>query len=190
MALYQQMVDRVTALPDVAEAAAVSVFPFSGVSANVVFTIQGRPPSPPGNVLTANFSSATPGYFHVMGIPLIAGRGFESADLGDAPFVAVVNQAMVDRYFPAQNPIGQFVQILGPKPREIVGVIPNLRQRALHLPAEPEIYTPHAQFPTGGMFLVVRTRHDANSRLRPFEPPYARSIATFRSRACEPEPNS
>jgi putative ABC transport system permease protein len=59
---------------------------------------------------------------------------------------------------------GQFVQILGPTPRQIVGVIPNLRQRALHLPAEPEIYAPHAQFPAGGMFLVVRTKHDAPER--------------------------
>jgi putative ABC transport system permease protein len=164
VALYQQMIDRVAALPDVADVAAVSVFPFSNTSANVVFTIPGRTPPAPGEVLTANFSSATPGYFRAMGIPLISGRGFENADQASAPFVAVVNQAMVDRYFPGQNPIGQFVQILGPNPRQIVGVIPNLRQRALHLPAEPEIYAPHAQFPAGGMFLVVRTKHDAPER--------------------------
>ena len=164
VALYEEMIDRVASLPDVAEAAAVSVFPFSGTSANVVFTIAGRPPSAPGNVLTANFSAVTPGYFHTIGIPLAAGRAFERADHAAAPFVAVVNQAMADRYFPGQNPIGQFVQILGPNPRQIVGVIPNLRQRALHLTAEPEIYAPHAQFPAGGMFLVVHTRHDAPER--------------------------
>jgi putative ABC transport system permease protein len=99
-----------------------------------------------------------------MGIPLMSGRGFETSDNASAPFVAVVNQSMADRYFGGQNPIGQFVQILGPNPRQIIGVIPNLRQRALHLPAEPEIYVPHPQFPTGGMFLVVRTRHDAPER--------------------------
>jgi putative ABC transport system permease protein len=164
VALYEQMIERVTTLPDVADAAAVSVFPFSGTSAGAVFTITGRPPSAPGTVLTANFTSATPGYFRAMGIPLTVGRGFEIADHAKAPFVAVVNEAMADRYFPGQNPIGQFVQILGPNPRQIVGIIPNLRQRALHLPAEPEIYVPHAQFPTGGMFLVVRTRHDAPER--------------------------
>jgi putative ABC transport system permease protein len=167
VSLYQQMIERMEKLPDVAAAAAVSVFPFSGASANVVFTIEGRPPEAPGNVLTANFSAATPGYFRAMNIPLVAGRGFEGADHAKAPFVAVINQAMADRYFPGQNPIGQFVQILGPLPRQIVGVIPNLRQRALHLPPEPEIYTPHAQFPTGGMFLVVRTKHDAPARIAP-----------------------
>jgi putative ABC transport system permease protein len=100
-----------------------------------------------------------------MGIPLVAGRGFEATDRATAPFVAVVNQAMADRYFPGQNPMGRFVQILGPTPREIVGVIPNLRQRALNLPPEPEIYAPHPQFPTGGMFLVVRTKHDGPERV-------------------------
>lgn len=164
VALYEQMIERVAALPDVAEAAAVSVFPFSGVSANVVFTIPTRPPAAPGTILTANFSAATPDYFRAVGIPLLIGRGFEKTDHPGAPFVAVVNQALADRYFAGQNPVGQFVQILGPKPREIVGVIPNLRQRALHLPAEPEIYVPHAQFPTGGMFLVARTEDDAPLR--------------------------
>ncbi len=165
VALYQQMIERVSGLPDVESAAAVSVFPFAGVSANVVFTIPDRPPSAPGDFLTANFSSATPGYFRAMGIPLVAGRGFEDADHAGAPFVAVVNRAMADRYFPGQNPIGQTVRILGPKPRTIVGVIPDLRQRALQIPSEPEIYVPHSQFPAGGMFLVVRGRTDRPERL-------------------------
>ena len=165
VALYQEMIERVSGLPDVESAAAVSVFPFAGVSANVVFTIPDRPPSAPGEFLTANFSSATPGYFRAMGIPLVAGRGFEDADHAAAPFVAVVNRAMADRYFPGQNPIGQVVRILGPKPRTIVGVIPDLRQRALQIPSEPEIHAPHTQFPAGGMFLVVRGRTDRPERL-------------------------
>jgi len=88
-------------------------------------------------------------------------------DGADAPFVAVINQSMADRFFSGQDPIGQTIQILGPKPRQIVGIIPNLRQRALHLPPEPEIYVPHAQFPTGGMFLVVRTNTDRPERAAP-----------------------
>ena len=165
VALYQQMIERVSALPGVETAAATSVFPFSGVSANVVFTIPGRPPAAPGDIMTANFSAATPGYFRAMGIPLVAGRGFEAADRAGAPFVAVVNRAMAARYFPGQDPIGQTVRILGPKPRTIVGVIPDLRQRALNTPAEPEIHVPHEQYPTGGMFLVVRARSDRPEQL-------------------------
>jgi putative ABC transport system permease protein len=158
IALYEEMIAKVTGLPDVVDAAAVSVFPFSGVSANVAFTILNRPAS--DTMLTANFAAATPGYFRTTGIALLGGRGIENADNASAPFVAIINQAMADRYFPGQHPIGQRIQILGPKPREIVGIIPNLRQRALHLPPEPEIYVPHSQFPTGGMFLVARTKAD------------------------------
>jgi putative ABC transport system permease protein len=162
IALYEEMIAKARELPDVSDAAAVSVFPFSGVSANVAFTIPGRPD--PGTLLTANFAAATPGYFGAMSIPLLLGRGFETGDSANAAFVAVVNQSMADRYFPGQNPIGQSIQILGPKPRRIVGIIPNLRQRALHLSPEPEIYVPHAQFPAGGMFLVVRTNTDRPER--------------------------
>jgi putative ABC transport system permease protein len=165
IALYEEMIAKAQALPDVSAAAAVSVFPFSGVSANVAFTIPSRPD--PSTLLTANFAAVTPGYFKVMSIPLAAGRGFETADRANAAFVAVINQAMADRYFPGQNPIGQTIQILGPKPRSIVGIIPNLRQRALHLSPEPEIYVPHAQYPTGGMFLVVRTSSDRPERVAP-----------------------
>jgi putative ABC transport system permease protein len=165
VALYRQMIDRVSALPGVETAAAASVFPYSGASANVVFTIPGRPPAAPGDVMTANFSATTPGYFRAMGIPIVAGRGFEPADRAGAPFVAVVNRAMAARYFPGGNPIGQTVRILGPTPRTIVGVIPDLRQRALNTPAEPEIHVPHEQFPTGGMFLVVRAQSDRPEQL-------------------------
>jgi len=163
ISLYQEMIARTKALPDVADAAAVSVFPFSGVSANVAFTVPSRPPSE--TLLTANFAAATPGYYGAMGIPLLAGRSFDTSDSANAPFVAVINQSMAERYFPGENPIGQSIQILGPKPRQIVGIVPNLRQRALHLPAEPEIYVPHAQFPSGGMFLVVRTKDDRPQRV-------------------------
>jgi len=174
VSLYEEMIARTKALPDVADAAVVSAFPFSGASANVAFTVPTRPASE--SLLTANFLAATPGYFRTMGIPLLAGRSFETTDTATAPFVAVVNQSMADRYFPGQNPIGQSIQILGPKPRQIVGIMPNLRQRALHLPAEPEIYVPHAQFPSGGMFLVVRTKDDRPQRVAPAVRATVRSV--------------
>ncbi len=163
--LYQQMIERVKALPGVETAAAASVFPFSQVSANVVFEIQGRPPAEPGNHLTADFISATPGYFRAMGIGLLSGRDFDEADRANGAFVAVVNRAMADRFFPGQNPIGQFIRILGPRPRMIVGVVANIRQRTLLARPAPEIYAPHSQFPTGGMFLIVRSRADEPARL-------------------------
>jgi putative ABC transport system permease protein len=156
--LYERMIERMRALPGVETAAAVSSFPFSGVSANVVFEIPGRPVRE-GEPLTAEFRAATPGYFRTIGIAIINGRDFDS-DSARSPFTAVVNRAFAERFFAGRNPIGESIRILGPKPRMIVGIIPDIRHRGLDAPTEPEIYVPHTQFPTGGMFLAVRTRLD------------------------------
>jgi putative ABC transport system permease protein len=164
---YQQMIERVSGLPDVEAAAVVSHFPFSGLSAGAVFRIPGRPTAAAGEGanLNAEFRSASPGYFRAMGIPLLLGRAFTEADAADAPFVAIVNRAMADRFFPGQNPLDQSVQILGPRPRRIVGVVQNIRHRGLDSVLAPEIYVPHAQYPSGGMFLAVRARSGDPARL-------------------------
>jgi predicted permease len=154
------MIERTRAVPGVETAAATSVFPFSGVSANVIFEIEGRTLGSPGEKPGADFVTATPGYFQTLRIPLVRGRDFESSDRPDSQFVAVINRAMAERFFPGQDPIGQFVRILGPEPRMIVGIVANTRQRALHAEPQPEIYVPHTQFPAGQMFLVARARGD------------------------------
>jgi putative ABC transport system permease protein len=156
--LYEDMMERVSRLPGVESVSAVSAFPFSGIDANVVFQLPGRPPSV--DVITANFRAATPGYFRSMGIRITEGRDIAGSDSANSPFVAVVNRAFVDRFFPGRNPHGETLTILGPKPRTIVGVVSNVRHRGLDSPPEPEIYVPHTQFPTGGMFLAIRTRMD------------------------------
>jgi putative ABC transport system permease protein len=156
--LYQQMIERMKTLPGVESAAAVSSFPFSGVSANVPFEIPDRPHAS-GQMQTAEFRIATPGYFRTIGLPLISGRDLDS-DSASSQFVAVVNRALVNRFFNGQDPIGRSVRILGPEPRTIVGVVGDLRHRGLDATVEPEIYIPHTQFPSGSMFLAVRTRLD------------------------------
>jgi predicted permease len=141
-------------------AAATSVFPLSGVSANVPVEFPDRAPASPGERPGAEFVTATPGYFRLMSIPVMRGRDFEDFDRADSAFVAVVNREMAERYFPNQDPIGKFVRVLGPKPRMIVGIVGNTRQRALHAEPGPEIYLPHTQFPAGQMFLVIRAQGD------------------------------
>jgi putative ABC transport system permease protein len=163
--LYEQMIERAGAVPGVADAAAVSAFPFSGTTADVTFAIPSQSPPPPGQGPNAAFAAVTPGYFRTIGVDVVSGRGLESNDHADAPLVAVVNRAMVNRYFSGQDPIGQTVRILGPRPRTIVGVVQDILQRGLDRAPEPEIYVPHAQSPLGGMFLVVRSANARPERL-------------------------
>ena len=176
--IYEQMIERARSIPGVETAAATSVFPFSGVNANVLFEIEGRTLGGPGERPGADLVTATPGYFQTLRIPLVRGRDFESSDRPDSQFVTVINRAMAERFFPNQDPIGQFVRILGPKPRMVVGIVGNTRQRALHSGPQPEVYIPHTQFPAGQMFLVVRARGDERSSRISCVPNFARSTAS------------
>jgi len=162
---YQEMMRRLAALPEVDAVAAISHFPFAGLSANMVFDIPGRPPAAPGEHLTAEFRAASPGYFGTMGIAFQNGRDFNDFDRADSQLVAIVNRATADQYFPGQNPLDQSVRLLGPKPRRIVGVVQNIRHRELASNPEPEIYIPHAQYPLGAMFVGIRARSGDPGRL-------------------------
>ena len=153
--LYEQMIERAEGIRGVRSAAAVSAFPFAGATPNVVFGIPTQQ-AEPGQAPSADFASITPGYFRTMGIQTIAGRNFVAADRATAPLVAIVTRSFADKFFPGQDAIGQTIHILGPKPRTIVGIVAETRQRTLDAAPQPQIYLPHAQQPQGGMFLVVR----------------------------------
>jgi predicted permease len=161
--LYQEIVDRLKGLAGVDGAAAISAFPFSGAGANLPFGLPSRPAS--GQMLTADVAAATPGYFRTVGITLLAGRDIGDQDRADSAPVVVINRAMVDRFFGEENPIGRFIAVMGPTPRTIVGVVENARARTLQSPFEPGIYLPHTQWPTGNMFLAVRSRSLEPARL-------------------------
>ena len=162
---FRQLIDNISALPDVESAAAVSALPFGGASGSAVFRIPGRTPAAPGEPLMADFQAATSGYFRTAGIPLLRGRDFDDTDRTTSQFVAVVNRTMADRFFPGEDLIGQSVQILGPRPRTIVGIVQDVRERTLVQPPEPHVYVPHSQFSTGVMFVAVRARAGDPARL-------------------------
>ncbi len=93
-----------------------------------------------------------------MGIALRQGRLFDQHDDEDAKRVALVNEAMVRKHFPHENPLGKRI-IMG-KPMEIVGVVADAKLYGLDSPVEPAIYTPHLQRPNDSMGVVIRTEGD------------------------------
>jgi hypothetical protein len=143
----------VTALNGVRGAGLTQLIPLQNWGWNADFRVRGQ--------LTASRSLAglryvTPGYFRAMGIRVVRGREFTDYDDDTAPRVIVVNEALVRRYLPDQDPIGVDLDR-----GTIVGVIGDVRQAGLDRPAEPEIFYPQAQNVTMssdiGMSLVVRT---------------------------------
>ncbi|HEX6215240.1 MAG TPA: FtsX-like permease family protein, partial [Vicinamibacterales bacterium] len=93
----------------------------------------------------ADFQVITPEYFRALGITLVAGRNFSASDRADAPAVVIVNQALVDRYFPGRDPIGRVLLFGGSKRHEVVGIVADARYRSVERAADPTFYLPLEQ---------------------------------------------
>ena len=94
---------------------------------------------------------------------------FDARDAAGRTATAVVNEALVRRYFPDQDPLGRRIDFEGSERahrwREIVGVVADVRDRALDRAPEPQVYVPYAQRPTGALFLVARGADGARAAL-------------------------
>jgi putative ABC transport system permease protein len=157
---YTRLVDRVTAIPGVRTAAAVDRLPVLGGESVATLEISGYAPPRPDERPWAVSSTATENFFAAAGIPLIAGRGFESQDVPDGLAVAVINSNMARRYWgEIPQAIGGRVAITaaGQPPRwfSVVGVVGDVKTPDL-TGVNPQMYTAARQNPNRAMALMVR----------------------------------
>jgi putative ABC transport system permease protein len=175
-----QVLERVKALPGVESTALIDWLPMSQERADNPtrgFTIAGRPAAAGGEKPTAFYSAISSDYFRVMQIPLLKGRSPAEQDTYSTPWVVVINDAMARKFWLNQDPIGQMITLDTvpgeEKPREIVGVVGNVKQFASRVDPGPEIYASYLQQPkqSPSMFtetrlhksLVVRTSSESQS---------------------------
>ena len=127
---------------------------------NLTFDIVGAPPLPAGGSRTASYVAVSPGYFRVMGIPLLAGRVFNHRDVLSAPRVILVSSRMARMYFPNPGSDRQADRFRaspgGSIAREIVGVVGDVHV-ALGKEPGPMMFVPFAQAPFWGANVVVRS---------------------------------
>jgi putative ABC transport system permease protein len=146
---YQQVLERVRAVPGVASAAMISFLPMTFNGGSNIVTVEGRPPVPPGQEQLGVVRTATPDYFQTMAIPLREGREFGEQDTAQSQLVAVINEMMARYLWPGENPIGKrfkFGRADSTSPwLTIVGVAGSVRQFELEREAKPEIYMPPTQ---------------------------------------------
>jgi putative ABC transport system permease protein len=167
-AFYQQVLERIEAVPGVKSAAAVSFIPLTLARGRKGFTIEGRAPSAPGQISMAGYNLVTPGYFGTMRVPLLQGRDFSWSDSPQNQPVVTINQAMATAYWPNEDPIGKRIRQGGPDDAEfpwltITGVVADVREFDPMTEPEPTIYFPIAQFADARGILrdwVVRTDND------------------------------
>ena len=142
--LYQEMVDRIRAIPGVEDAAAINDLPFSGSRTTTSFDIDGLPAAP-GESRDSDRRVVTGGYFNVMRIGLLKGRSFSDADnRRESPRVAIINESLLRRYWRNANPLGQHLRIDG-QHYEIIGVVGNVKHDNLAGAGTGEIYVPQYQ---------------------------------------------
>jgi MacB-like periplasmic core domain/FtsX-like permease family len=155
-----RMLEEIRALPGVQAAGAINYIPLANFGFNGVFRIEGRPPFPRDSAPVVEFRAVTPGYFATMGIAFRRGQDFTTADNAAGRPVVIINQAMADRYWPGEDPIGARLQLsadTGSISREIVGVVGSVRSWQMNTPPVPETYLPHMQAQGNSMGIVVRT---------------------------------
>jgi len=162
-AFYRQLLDSVRGLPGVEAAAMSSRLPFRNQRWSSDFTAEGWSADRYG--VGVRHDEITPGLFETLGVPVIRGRDFDASDGLESAGVVLINQALADRYFPDQDPVGRRV-IFDRQPSEgstwrtIVGVVGNVRRESLALGELPSFYAPVFQDPTRAQYLQVRTGGD------------------------------
>jgi putative ABC transport system permease protein len=157
---FQQLQDRLRALPAVESASFTDKLPLEGGS-NGVIIIEGQ--APPKNMWSSplvEWCTVMPEYFRTARIPLLRGRDFTTHDKQDSPKVAIVNRTMADRFWPNQDPIGKRFAHNEDHPKWIivVGVVGDVLEYGLDQTATaPEAYFPEFQGQDSGMIVLIRT---------------------------------
>jgi putative ABC transport system permease protein len=139
----------VSALPGVKSAGISTDVPLLG-NPIYIMRFEGRPPVTPSQAPLANYFAVTPGYFETMGMRVLRGRPITDRDIAGSPPVVVVNQTLVNRYFPGQDPIGKRLEIAFDDPpnwREIVGVVADVHSAGLDQDTPVQAYTAYFQNP-------------------------------------------
>jgi len=162
-AFFQQLTQRLGALPAATDVGLTNNVPLSGSWSVVRFTIDRHPVSPEETPSASN-GVVTPAYFRAMGIKLVAGRAFTEQDDENAPRAAMVNQSLARRYWPGAEALGQRIHLEGESPDSapllVVGVVRDVHQLRLYEEPMPELYRCYFQATTASMSAVVRTAAD------------------------------
>jgi putative ABC transport system permease protein len=156
---YEQLLERIAALPGVAKVGAVHALPMSARGDGSTFRIVGRPSFEQGREPHTEFRIATPDYFAAIGTELRQGRLFNARNDAKAPRVALANEAFAARFLRGAEAVGQRITLGNDQetPLEIIGVVANVMNDDLDDLAEPCVYLPFAQIPAAGMNLVIRS---------------------------------
>ncbi len=171
-AFYHHALERIQSEPGVESAGAVNFLPLTSLEDATVVTMEGVNPPPAGQEFTVSYRVIDQNYFRTMGIPLLGGRSFTDQDNEESHGVVMINKTMARQYWPNEDPLGRRLKPEFPSAKvpwrpesrntwlTIVGVVGDVKEKALTGQITPEIYVPYLQNPSSLMNIVVRSISD------------------------------
>ncbi|HKD92619.1 MAG TPA: ABC transporter permease [Terriglobales bacterium] len=168
---YEELLQKARAMPGVEAAVVANYLPMTS-GWGISFTVVGGAPANPTDLRNrgAMERAVMPGFFRVMGIPILRGRAIAERDTASSSLVVVINENLARRYFGAVDPLGRqlLLELRDPKGQkqqqkqiaEIIGVVRNVHEVGINEADFDSIYLPFAQHPEAGAYLAVRTHAD------------------------------
>ncbi len=192
---YSSVLDRLRALPGVDAVAAIDMPPLEYDRPDMQLPVKsGRPNQSP---VPAALRITSPGYFRLMGIPLLEGREFNAEDTRTSAPAVIVTRDLADRLWPGENPIGKKIHCVFFCDREptVIGVVAPIRHYGPNALSFPQYFFSYTQQDWGYMTFLIRTHGDpatlagpvrqAVAAIDPAQPIY--SIQTMRQRLNDSE---
>lgn len=168
---YEQVLERIRAIPGVEAASAMNFLPLSRLGDSAAFTIEGRPPPDRPEAQNAEVRIVAPDYFRSLGIPVLEGRPLNEQDTEAALPVAMIDRTMAQRWWPNDSPVGQRIRpeftaadvpwaaAANATELTIVGVAGEVREEGVGGETRPSMFLPLRQSPSALMNLIVRAPH-------------------------------
>ena len=131
---YSRVLDQLRGLPGVSSVGMVMNLPLSGASMNRGFNAEGRPEPKADENVAMDYQVVSHDYFQTLEIPVVRGRGLNEHDNETSERVIVINEAMAQRYWPGEDPVGKRMAIGESKDtswRTIVGIVGDVRHADL-----------------------------------------------------------
>jgi putative ABC transport system permease protein len=162
IAFYRNALQHLQSIPGVESAAISTALPVLATH-GAPARFEGQTEVELGRRPVVLIESISPDYPKSMRMPLVSGRAFNDADDATSLPVVMVNQTVVQRFWPGQDPIGKLVWVGRFAPAQVVGVLRDVKNDSLATPAQPEVFLPFPQLASPMLYITLRSSLDPHS---------------------------
>ncbi|MEM1180622.1 MAG: ABC transporter permease [Acidobacteriota bacterium] len=163
---YDQILERVRQMPGVKSASLTTIMPLSAGGFWRTVIVEGRGEDEGNHRMLVPVNTAASGLLETLGVELLAGRDFNATDRSESVAVALINQAMAEKFWPGDDPMGARFHFIGQDVmREVVGIVADTKHQSVGEAPQPQVYVPRQQNYQPFMSLAMRTEGDPQALL-------------------------